>query len=57
MNKYRSDDRKKNAEIYEIGAEMHGASVYDQLVLTIPNGSETIEIVKRTIGNYEVEEL
>jgi len=61
MNKFRTQDRSANAQVYPEEDPNHGASVYDKLQLRIPPEGHpdeaTLIIEKRSSEMYTVEDL
>lgn len=63
LNSFRVNDRNDNAQIYPVGDPLHGASVYDAIVIRVvevpghPDGNWVCRMEKRTADNYSIEEI
>jgi hypothetical protein len=57
LHRFRALDRDSNAEIYPADHPMHGASIYDNLLVRLDNGGGkyTLIIEPREVGGYTVE--
>lgn len=51
MHTARAIDRRDNKEIYEQGDKMHGASIYDPLVVRIKNEEGEFYVYVEHVGN------